>query len=513
MRVPTVFNLTLASVAIVVPVAASPAYAETVQISNQAAYDQYRNATFKAGDKILFKRGQRFVGQFAPKGSGTPENPIVVDAYGEGALPELGGDVIGERNNSGIILLVNQQGWEFRNLSISNGKVGDIHSGYRSGILFFADKPGTYNHFRIENCRFHDIYGAVGFNPENGQGAYVGKHNAAIMFLVTQQNGEVRVADLAIEKNDFYMVARQAIATRSLPEFVPGAKAFRTDPEGRFDGVFVRHNKIMRTAADSVMISNPLGAVIEHNVVGEVGVGWDQWDVRVKGASKGLTRWSREPFNGLWAYNGSDILIQHNEVYGIADKIDGTAFGVDRNSYGTIIQHNYSHDNNGGFYSTFGSSSNTIVRNNISYNDHQRLMYFGFHETHDRVGTRLTNNLFVTPVGESVTAFYGSNVYAPIFDRNMIVNRGSMKWISHVGNPQATGPKKISDSPWLKQIERRGFEEGIVARNNRFVGSGIAGLPEAASLSEAPANLPKDAPLGIANVRALFKITEDAPPK
>jgi hypothetical protein len=506
MRLAWTLKSTFACLSVAASLAVSPAFARTVEIATQAAYDQHRTATFEAGDRILFKRGQKFVGQFAPKGSGTPKNPITVDAYGEGARPEIGGDVLGERNNSGIILLVNQQGWEFRNLSISNGKVGDVDSGYRSGILFYADKPGTYSHFVIENCRFHNIYGSIGFNPERGEGRFIGKHNGAVMFLVTQQNGEVRVANLRVDKNEFDMVARQAIATRSIPEFVPGATGFRTDPEGRFDGVFVRHNRIMRTAADSVMISNPIGAVLEHNIVGEVGQGWDKYDRRVP-AWNGKPKWSRAPYNGLWAYNGADILIQHNEVYGIHDELDGTAFGVDRNSYGTVIQFNYSHDNSGGFFSTFGSASNTIVRNNISYNDHGRLFWFGFHETHDRMGISFTNNLFVTPVGEALTVFEGSNVHAPIFDDNLLISRGGpVTWLKHIGNPNATGPKKVNASPWVTTIESRGFEKGIVARGNRFGGPGFPELPQAGAgdLVKVPDNLPKDAPLGIDKVKALF---------
>jgi hypothetical protein len=473
---------------------AVPAWAADYRIADQATYEKHRNGVFAPGDRILFKRGQRFTGQFAPRGSGTPQKPIIVDAYGEGAMPELGGDIVGERHNSGVITLANQSGWEFHNLAISNGRPGGKETGYRNGILFFANAPGTYRHFRIENCRFYDIFGPIAFSAGKDVGKFIGKHNGAVTFLISQEKGEVRVADLRIEHNDFDNVARQAITTRSVPFYTPGEQAFRTDPVGRFDNLYVGYNRVHRTAADSIMISNPAKAVIEHNLVTAVGQGWDKYDRRVP-AWNGKPKWSRAPYNGLWAYNGHDVLIQHNEVSGISDDLDGTAYGVDRNSYGTVIQYNYSHNNSGGFFSTFGSASDTLVRGNISYNDHKRLFWFGFHETHDRFAIRFENNVFVTPPGEEITLFYGSNQYAPVFDRNWVVARGPVKWMFETGFPGRTGPKRHNVTPGLTTIESRGFEKGVVARNNSF--SGFAELPVAGGgrLSALP-DLPLEAPKG-----------------
>ena len=112
---------TLVALGLAFPVASR---AETFRISNQAQYEALRKTRFKAGDTILFERGRTFTGQFRPLGDGTPGRPIIVDAYGQGALPELTGNVIGERDSSGIVTLVNQQGWEFHHLSISNGTPG-----------------------------------------------------------------------------------------------------------------------------------------------------------------------------------------------------------------------------------------------------------------------------------------------------------------------------------------------------------------------------------------------------
>src|SRR6266568_1371058 len=45
--------------------------------------------TFAPGDSILFKRATRCTGQLSPKGSGDPERPIRIGAYGNGPLPVI----------------------------------------------------------------------------------------------------------------------------------------------------------------------------------------------------------------------------------------------------------------------------------------------------------------------------------------------------------------------------------------------------------------------------------------
>src|SRR5579863_1765356 len=44
---------------------------------------------FRAGETILLKRETECTGTLWPKGSGTADTPIVLDAYGEGALPKV----------------------------------------------------------------------------------------------------------------------------------------------------------------------------------------------------------------------------------------------------------------------------------------------------------------------------------------------------------------------------------------------------------------------------------------
>ncbi len=49
------------------------------------------STSLKAGDAVLFRRGQTFYGTLRPNTSGEPAKPIVFDAFGNGDLPIIGG--------------------------------------------------------------------------------------------------------------------------------------------------------------------------------------------------------------------------------------------------------------------------------------------------------------------------------------------------------------------------------------------------------------------------------------
>ena len=67
---------------------------------------------FEPGDRILFKSGTEYVGQFEPKGSGSEGKPVMVDKYGDGGKPILHGD--GQKQHT--ILLEGLEYWELNNL-------------------------------------------------------------------------------------------------------------------------------------------------------------------------------------------------------------------------------------------------------------------------------------------------------------------------------------------------------------------------------------------------------------
>src|SRR5262249_41066976 len=74
---------------------------------------------------------------------------------------------------------------------------------------------------------------------------------------------------------------------------------------------------------------------------------------------------------GIWAYNARGITIQYNESHHnrTASQIDGGGFDLDHNVSDSIMQYNYSHDNEGaGFLLAQPLATNDHTNNVVRYN-------------------------------------------------------------------------------------------------------------------------------------------------
>jgi hypothetical protein len=79
---------------------------------------------------------------------------------------------------------------------------------------------------------------------------------------------------------------------------------------------------------------------------------------------------------GIWAYNADSVVIQHNESYDnqTTSTADGGGFDLDGGCTNSVMQYNYSHDNEGSGFGVFqfrGARdwNNNTVRYNVSQND------------------------------------------------------------------------------------------------------------------------------------------------
>ena len=84
--------------------------------------------TFAPGDSLLLRRGCSWTGEtLAPRGSGTPEKPILIDAYGEGEQPLIDrqGGFSDTENATEAVCLTNQSYWTIRHLTVSNTNPAD----------------------------------------------------------------------------------------------------------------------------------------------------------------------------------------------------------------------------------------------------------------------------------------------------------------------------------------------------------------------------------------------------
>ncbi|MEI6605513.1 MAG: discoidin domain-containing protein [Verrucomicrobiota bacterium] len=104
------------------------------------------SSKYAAGDHILLQCGDTWNEEFAPKGEGSPQNPIVIASYGQGAKPII--DRQDDKQDRVGIRLADQGGFKIVGIEFSHCMTG-IYAEYSKGCP-------TKTYISIENCYFHD---------------------------------------------------------------------------------------------------------------------------------------------------------------------------------------------------------------------------------------------------------------------------------------------------------------------------------------------------------------------
>ena len=186
------------------------------------------------GDKVLLECGSVFTDGYLHlyEQSGSAEAPIVIDQYGQGAMPVIDtngqgiwyqnyGNVLDSKTHvnhgyvSSSILLYDTEYIEINNLEIVND-AADIDAVYneayvmnRTGVAAVAQNKGTIDHIRLNGLNIHDVYGNVYDKHMNNGGIY---------FTVALPR------DAVLENNEF--VSESGIS--------------------RYDGVFIENCSVQR---------------------------------------------------------------------------------------------------------------------------------------------------------------------------------------------------------------------------------------------------------------------------
>ncbi|NQU54566.1 MAG: right-handed parallel beta-helix repeat-containing protein [Bacteroidetes bacterium] len=338
--------------------------------------EKVNETIFQAGDEILFKAGGSWSGQVELKGSGTAEDPILINKYGVGVNPAINGK--GEKLHT--LLLHNIEYWEIRNLEITN--TGKERATKRRGVIVSAEDFGDCHHIVLDSLEIHHVNG--GLVKSNGGGS-------AILWQNSGDSVKTRFIDLQITNCHLHHCGRNGINSRGYTN--------RKDWHPSLE-VVIRNNLLEQIPGDGIVPIGTDGAIIEHNVMR------DCPDI--------LSH--KEAAAGIWPWSADNTIIQFNEVSGHKAKWDGQGFDSDWNCQNTIIQYNYSHDNYGGFLLVCNNGSNvhtdrnigttnTIVRYNVSLNDGIRpyettqRSWFAptMHISGPVENTQIYNNVFIIP--------------------------------------------------------------------------------------------------------------------
>lgn len=353
---------------------------------------------FVPGDKILLKRGSVFTGQqLAFQGMGAKGKPIEISTYGKGELPRLEGN--GQVEN--VVSLYNQQYVEIRNLEITNldtqyntnfglNESNNTEKALRAVNVSIRDF-GTASGIVIENCYIHDINGNINL-----------KWNGGIFFDVKAniQNGVLtgvpsKYDNVRISGCTFERVDRSAVKLVSSQWCNQWEKNDPGVPVNWYPStnMVVEENYMEYIGGDGITVRDTDGALIEHNLAKDC-------------------RFQKTGYNvGIWPFEAANTVLQYNEAYETHGTTDGQGLDCDHASSNSVMQYNYSHNNEGGFMLIMGGYPHTgaTVRYNVSQNDRDKT--FEFAQGLPK-GTMIYNNTIYSDTVLDRGVFYLSNTGA-----------------------------------------------------------------------------------------------------
>jgi len=242
------YFLAVACIAAIVITAANSVYVTGYHIKSQADFDKWKHHTFAAGDNIVFYRGKRYQGMFAPKGNGHKGAPIRISTTGDGPKPRID---VGGKETAGIFLQ-DPSFWEINGLEITNTDGSSEDQGDLFGIRVLADQnEGVFEHVYISDCYIHDVNGKV-----------AGKHRGGIHVQLRELEKSI-FHDLRITNNHIEDVGGVGIGnSSSAAKVIFSEDSYKT--AYLWTDVYVADNYVNRTGRNCIIARASKDAIYEY---------------------------------------------------------------------------------------------------------------------------------------------------------------------------------------------------------------------------------------------------------
>ncbi|AZQ64747.1 T9SS type A sorting domain-containing protein [Flammeovirga pectinis] len=344
---------------------------KTLTKASEIAKLSNKGGILKAGDKLLFRRGDTFEGQLVILCSGTEENPIEISNYGTASeLPILSGaGNIPTGDFIEAVKLTNTSYITMDGLWIKNDRKnkGNITWNTNSafGIKVIANKwGGVLTGLTFRNLKITDVF-AIDMIDWEGKFT-LDYYTAKGIFFDADKDDitvtpikEVGIDNVLIEDCYFYNLGSTAISIRHLSNLPSYNNP--VDEEERNLNFVVRNNHFEKLGGDGVVLASICNAIVEKNDF--IDLGW--------GNHKSSTDRYYGRGEGCWIWDSRNILVQYNKqlrARGFGDTY-GAAGHIDFYCKNAIFQYNYSEDTEGGFVEILGDCLNSTFRYNVSVND------------------------------------------------------------------------------------------------------------------------------------------------
>lgn len=316
--------------------------------------------TLRPGDRVLLRGGDVLDGSlsFDAGDAGSPVTPIEIASYGTGRATL--------RTTSGPgILVFDTSGYRISGINVVSAGSTD------SGIVFYTTLAGNV---KLPFIRI-DSVDVSGFGRD---GVEIGSWNGSTGYR------DVRLTGVSAHGN-----SRTGVI-------------FYAQVPNVHEAVYIGYSR----AYDNPGIPTATANTGNGFVFGGVAGGTIERSI-----ASGNGRLSQEggPV-GIWAYDSTRIVFQHNESFGnrTSGTADGGGFDFDRLVSASVMQYNYSHGNDGsGFLLASPASGDAhrgnVIRFNISEDDGRRNGYGAIEVWGRVVDTEIFNNtVFVSPAAAGV---------------------------------------------------------------------------------------------------------------
>ncbi len=302
-------------------------------ISKNSAWkttDRASQQTYSAGDRILFKAGGIYFGNFKAKGSGTKENPIIISSYGEGDKPLLNST----ESTAPIIEIFDESGWHISNLEITTPTGTGI-------LIHFAQK--VVSDITVKNVTLHDINNFP--NNTYNAGLY-----AAIRILGASEVAGTHNENILIDGCEIYDCGYGMITGGNWP----------ISPEKPYDKNIVVENSSFHDLQDDAFIMARADTLILRNS-------------SIVNACQSSGLYYTAP---IWMWGVTNGLVESCEIAGSKNILDGMAIDFDAFVDNSMYQYVYSHDNTRFMHNIptdqyEGDHTNNTVRYCLSVNDNK----------------------------------------------------------------------------------------------------------------------------------------------
>lgn len=358
--------------------------------------------TFAPGSQILFKAGGTFSGQLHPLGSGSSGSPIIISSYGSGARPLIQGNGVA----NGTVYLNNQSYWEIRNLEITNyqsSEEGGVSlatweqnntnnyanaptaqpeasnaNSLKLGVFVTEQDLGTVNHIYLHNLMIHGINGLL------DNSSVTARNNGGVFFQITGTTTPTHFNDILVDSCTIHDVDHTGMFLQS----TWASRTLTTNTNWTpSTNVVIRANTFHNTGGHALIVRVSKAPLMEHNL-------FDHCSIKDTG-------------NAAFNFNTDDAVWQYNESrYTRANIGDSDAGGIDADfqTKRTLIQYNFSHNNDYGLLMTGGNrdydfNDGTIVRYNLMEKDgqqpHPNDGKFSFKISGHATNTQVYNNTII----------------------------------------------------------------------------------------------------------------------